>query len=81
MGKFFDNKEDLKEQKNTSWKERSPFFHGLQRSDKFQHWVYENPNHSIEEKNSSSMDAELNEFSTDTIDFTGLEQFRKWCLA
>jgi len=43
--------------------------------DKFQHWVYENPNHTLEERKESWM-AILQEFSSQVIDWQGLEQYR-----
>ena len=44
--------------------------------DKFQHWVYENPTHSVEERTAKWMEI-LEEFSTGIVDFTGLEEYRK----
>ena len=43
--------------------------------DKFQHWVYENPNHTLEERKENWM-AILKEFSSQVIDWQGLEQYR-----
>ena len=45
--------------------------------DKFQHWVYENPNHTLEERQQSWM-AILQEFSSQVIDWQGLEQYRPY---
>lgn len=73
---FFDNKEDLKRAKEHQLERTITIFPWIATIDKFQHWVYENPNHSIEERTAAWMRI-LNEFSTDTIDFTGLEQFRE----
>ena len=73
---FFDNKEDLKRAKEHQLERTITIFPWIATIDKFQHWVYENPNHSIEERTAAWMRS-LNEFSTDTIDFTGLEQFRE----
>ncbi|MCG7860225.1 M3 family oligoendopeptidase, partial [Flavihumibacter sediminis] len=45
--------------------------------DKFQHWVYENPQHTLEERAAKWM--EINdEFSTGVLDLSGLEEFRKY---
>lgn len=45
--------------------------------DKFQHWVYENPNHTEAERAARWM--EINdEFSTGVLDYSGLEEFRKY---
>ena len=43
--------------------------------DKFQHWVYENPNHTLEERKENWM-AILKEFSSQVIDWQGLQQYR-----
>jgi oligoendopeptidase F len=43
--------------------------------DKFQHWVYENPNHTLEERKENWM-AILKEFSSQVIDWQGLEHYR-----
>jgi len=45
--------------------------------DKFQHWVYENPTHTEEQRTSTWMDI-LNEFTSPEIDFTGLDEYRKY---
>ncbi|HOA38655.1 MAG TPA: M3 family oligoendopeptidase [Flavihumibacter sp.] len=45
--------------------------------DKFQHWVYEHPTHTADERTARWM--EINdEFSTGVIDLSGLEAFRKY---
>ena len=44
--------------------------------DKFQHWVYEHPQHTAVERTEAWMNI-LNEFSTNTVDFSGLEEYRK----
>ncbi|MEY3188566.1 MAG: hypothetical protein RIT41_1101, partial [Bacteroidota bacterium] len=43
--------------------------------DKFQHWVYENPMHTIEERTASWKNI-VAEFSTDSIDYSGLDMYR-----
>ncbi|ULQ51646.1 M3 family oligoendopeptidase [Flavihumibacter fluvii] len=45
--------------------------------DKFQHWVYEHPAHSLEERSSKWMEINA-EFSTGVLDVSGLEEFRKY---
>lgn len=47
--------------------------------DKFQHWIYTNKNHTAEERNQAWVEI-YNEFTPDTIDFTGLEyeQMHRW---
>ncbi len=45
--------------------------------DKFQHWIYENPRHTLEERKQKWMDI-LEEFSSQSVDWTGLEHFREF---
>lgn len=45
--------------------------------DKFQHWVYEHPEHSVGEREQAWLDIS-GEFSTKQTDWTGLEEFRKY---
>ncbi len=45
--------------------------------DKFQHWVYENPAHSTEERKEKWLEI-LQEFSSQVIDWQGLEQYRPY---
>ena len=72
---FFDNEADLKRAKLHQLERTITIFPWIAIIDKFQHWVYEHPQHSIEERTTSWMNI-LNEFSTSAIDYTGLEQFR-----
>jgi oligoendopeptidase F len=44
--------------------------------DKFQHWLYTNPGHSIAQREEEWMKI-LNEFSTGVTDWTGFEEYRK----
>ena len=44
--------------------------------DKFQHWVYENPNHDLEERTGNWFRI-YNEFNSKTIDWSGLDQYQK----
>ena len=45
--------------------------------DKFQHWLYKNPNHTEKER-ASQWEQILEEFSSPVIDFTGLEEYRQF---
>lgn len=45
--------------------------------DKFQHWLYTNPTHTREERK-SQWNAILDEFSGDTVDWTGYEEARDY---
>ena len=73
---FFDNEEDLKRAKEHQLERTITIFPWIAIIDKFQHWVYEHPQHSEEERTTTWMSI-LQEFSTKSIDFTGLESFRE----
>lgn len=73
---FFDNEDDLKRAKEHQLERVITIFPWIATIDKFQHWVYENPNHSIEERTANWMKV-LNEFTSKEIDFSGLEEYRK----
>ena len=72
---FFDNASDLKRAKEHQLERVITIFPWIATIDKFQHWVYEHPMHTIEERDAEWLKI-LNEFSTNTIDFTGLEAYR-----
>jgi len=72
---FFDHEDDLKRAKEHQLERTITIFPWIAIIDKFQHWVYENPNHTIEER-TQHWTAILKEFSTDCIDYTGLDLYR-----
>ena len=72
---FFDNEADLTRAKEHQLERTISIFPWIATIDKFQHWVYENPTHTVEERHTKWMEI-LNEFSTHTVDFTGLEEYR-----
>jgi len=73
---FFDNKEDLQRAKEHQLERVITVFPWIAIIDKFQHWVYENPNHTIEEREQNWMEI-LESFSSSVIDWIGLEKYRK----
>ncbi len=73
---FFDNAADLKRAKEHQLERTITIFPWIAIIDQFQHWVYEHPQHSIEERTAEWMKI-LNEFSTTAIDYTGLDAFRE----
>jgi oligoendopeptidase F len=72
---YFDNKEELTRAKEQQLERVITIFPWIATIDKFQHWVYENPNHSLEERASTWLSI-LNEFSSPVIDFSGLDEYR-----
>lgn len=73
---FFDNDADLKRAKEHQLERTITIFPWIAIIDKFQHWVYEHPQHSVEERTNTWMSI-LAEFSTKSIDYTGLEMYRE----
>jgi len=73
---FFDKEEDLIRAKEHQLERTITIFPWIATIDKFQHWVYENPDHTVDERTEKWMEI-LEEFSTGTVDFTGLEEYRK----
>jgi len=73
---FFANEEDLIRAKEHQLERTITIFPWIAIIDKFQHWIYENPKHSIEERTAKWMEI-LNEFSTNSIDYTGLDMYRE----
>jgi oligoendopeptidase F len=73
---FFDDKEELKRAKEHQLERTMTIFPWIAVIDKFQHWVYENPNHTDEERTKNWMEI-LKSFSDNVIDFSGLEIYRE----
>ncbi|MDB5192926.1 MAG: family oligoendopeptidase [Segetibacter sp.] len=73
---FFKNEEDMRRAKEHQLERTITIFPWIATVDKFQHWVYENPGHTVEERTTRWMEI-LEEFSTNTIDFSGLDEYRK----
>jgi len=72
---FFNNKEDLKRAKEHQLERVITIFPWIAVIDKYQHWLYEHPVHSTEERTTAWMQL-LEEFSDGVMDFTGLENYR-----
>ncbi|MEP6583724.1 MAG: M3 family oligoendopeptidase [Ginsengibacter sp.] len=73
---FFENKDDLRRAKEHQLERTITIFPWIAVIDKFQHWLYENPTHTLEERTEQWM-AILNRFSDTVIDYTGLEKYRE----
>ena len=72
---FFESDEELSRAKEHQLERTITIFPWIAIIDKFQHWVYENPTHTVEKRTEKWMEI-LQEFSTNAIDFTGLETYR-----
>ena len=74
---FFDDKEELKRAKEQQLERVITIFPWIATIDKFQHWLYENPNHTEEERADKWLSI-LEEFTSPVIDFSGLEGYRRY---
>ncbi|MCU0386468.1 MAG: M3 family oligoendopeptidase [Flavihumibacter sp.] len=74
---FFNNSEELKRAKEHQLERVITIFPWIAIIDKFQHWVYENPQHTVEERAAKWIEVN-DEFSTGVLDLSGLEEFRKY---
>jgi oligoendopeptidase F len=74
---YFDNEEELLRAKEQQLERVITIFPWIATIDKFQHWVYENPGHSLEERSGRWLEI-LQEFSSTAIDFSGLEEYRRY---
>lgn len=72
---FFTDKEDLQRAKEHQLERVITIFPWIAIIDKFQHWIYEHPSHTHEER-TATWNAILKEFQDDVIDYSGLETFR-----
>jgi len=73
---FFDNEADLKRAKEHQLERVITIFPWIAIIDKFQHWVYENQTHTVEERTAMWLNI-VDEFKTETMDTSGLDEYRK----
>ena len=74
---FFNTKEELTRAKEQQLERVITIFPWIATIDKFQHWAYENPDHTDEERGNMWLKI-LDEFSSPVIDFDGLEEYRRF---
>ena len=72
---FFSDDAQLKKAREYQLERVITIFPWIATIDKFQHWIYENPTHTIEER-TAQWNLVLQEFSDDVIDYSGLENYR-----
>ncbi|HTF29269.1 MAG TPA: M3 family oligoendopeptidase [Flavitalea sp.] len=72
---FLDKPEDVKRAKERQLERILTIFPWIATIDKFQHWVYEHPQHT-EAELTSAWKTILEEFSSPEVDFSGLENYR-----
>ncbi len=73
---FFANKEDLTRAKEHQLERVITIFPWIAIIDKFQHWVYEHPQHTHEERTENWVRI-LQEFQDSVFDYSGLETYRE----
>lgn len=71
---FFDNEEELKRAKIHQLERVITLFPWIALIDKFQHWIYENPNHTTNQRETEWIRL-FGEFTSDVLDYSGLEKF------
>lgn len=72
---FFKDGEELRRAKLQQLERAISIFPWIATIDKFQHWVYEHPHHTVEERTANWIQI-LNDFSTSAVDWTGWEDYR-----
>ncbi|MCX6297304.1 MAG: M3 family oligoendopeptidase [Bacteroidetes bacterium] len=73
---FFKNEDDLKRAKKEQLDKSLKTLLWIAAVDKFQHWIYENPDHSVEDR-MKSWKTVIGQFTSKEVDFTGLENVRE----
>ncbi len=74
---FFTDADELRRAKFKQLERVLTILPWIARIDAFQHWLYENPAHTVDERTAKWVSL-ANEYSTGMIDYTGLEQFRPY---
>jgi oligoendopeptidase F len=74
---FFNDEQELRQAKEHQLERVITIFPWIATIDKFQHWIYENPGHSAEERTEKWTEI-FNEFTSPMLDVSGLEEYRRW---
>ncbi|MDP5139496.1 MAG: M3 family metallopeptidase, partial [Spirosomaceae bacterium] len=74
---YFDNEEDLKRAKIEHLEDLLSVLPWIATVDKFQHWLYENPKHTIAERTENWIQT-YNDFSDNVTDWSGYERFKAY---
>jgi oligoendopeptidase F len=72
---FFPNQEELKRAKVEQLETILKILPWIATIDKFQHWIYENPTHTVDERQQEWEDI-TNDFGTGLVDWTGYENYK-----
>ncbi|ODT94351.1 MAG: oligoendopeptidase F [Sphingobacteriales bacterium SCN 48-20] len=74
---FFDSPEELRRARTQQLERVITIFPWIATIDKFQHWAYEHPQHTVEERRAKWSEI-LNEFTSSELDVSGLEEYRAY---
>ncbi len=74
---YFDNEEELKRAKIQHLEDIITTLPWVATIDKFQHWIYENPMHTQEQRKEEWVKI-FEQFSDNVTDWAGLEKFKNW---
>ncbi len=74
---FFESDEALERAREHQLERVITIFPWIAIIDKFQHWVYEHPVHSLDERSTKWVEL-VKEFTSPAIDFSGLEGYRQY---
>jgi oligoendopeptidase F len=74
---FFENSEELRRAKEQQLERVMTIFPWIAAIDSFQHWVYENPHHT-EEQRANTWTEIITGFTSPVIDYSGLEEYRRY---
>lgn len=74
---YFDNEEDLKRAKIEHLEDLLSVLPWIATVDKFQHWLYENPKHTVAERTENWIQT-YNDFSDNVTDWSGYERFKAY---
>lgn len=74
---YFSDEEELKRAKKEHLEQIIQTLPWVAVIDKFQHWIYENPTHSVADR-TQMWNSILNDFSDSQTDWTGLEHFKDY---
>ncbi len=73
---FFTNPDDLKRARIEHLEDILATLPWIATVDKFQHWIYENPDHTVEER-TAEWNSILNKYSTHVTDWSDLEKYKE----
>jgi oligoendopeptidase F len=73
---FFNSEEDLQRAKQHQLERVITIFPWIATIDKFQHWIYENPDHTLGERDENWRSI-LNDYTSIAIDVSGLDEYRR----